>query len=92
MAHYILRRKDGLSMAGDVHMVAARLDCKRAIVGTKWAASGCMDRLRKHHSHLVGVHFWQERLLGLWIGVYPTESAVYWMLVNEWVRLRSRMC
>ena len=38
-----------------MHMVAARLGCKRAMVGTGWATShpDCMDRLRKHYSHLV---------------------------------------
>ena len=37
-------------------MVAARLGCQNAMVGTGWANScpGCMDRLRKHYSHLVG--------------------------------------
>ena len=41
---------------GDMHMVAARLSFERAMVGTEWATScpDCMDRLRKHYSHLVG--------------------------------------
>ena len=32
---------------GDMHMVAARLSCQNAMVGTMWANScpGCMDRL-----------------------------------------------
>ena len=32
---------------GDMHMVAARLSCQSAIVGTVWAnfCPGCMDRL-----------------------------------------------
>ena len=40
---------------GDMHMVAARLGCERAMVGTGWATShpDRMDRLTKHHSHLV---------------------------------------
>ena len=52
---------------GDMHMVAARLGCQSAMVGTGWANScpGCMDRLRKRYSHLVGANFWQGRLLGL---------------------------
>ena len=39
-----------------MHMVAARLGCHSAMVGTVWANShpGCMDRLRKHYSHTVG--------------------------------------
>ena len=38
-----------------MHMVAARLGCQSAVVGTRWANSrpGCMDRLRKRYSHLV---------------------------------------
>ena len=38
-----------------MHMVAARLGCQSAMVGTRWANScpGCMDRLRKRYSHLV---------------------------------------
>ena len=40
---------------GAVHMVAARLGCKWAVVGTGWANSHpvCMNRLRKRNSHLV---------------------------------------
>ena len=39
---------------GDMHMDAARLGFEKAIVGTEWATShpDCMDRLRKHYSHL----------------------------------------
>ena len=42
-----------------MHMVAARLDCERAMVGTWWVTShrDCMDGLRKHYSHLVGAWF-----------------------------------
>ena len=38
-----------------MHMVAARLGCQSAMVGTGWVNScpGCMDRLRKHYSQLV---------------------------------------
>ena len=40
----------------DMHMVAARRGCKMAMGGTRWVNScpGCMERLRKHYSHLVG--------------------------------------
>ena len=42
-----------------MHMVAARLGCQSAMVGTGWANScpGCMDRLGKRYSHLVGSSF-----------------------------------
>ena len=44
---------------GAVHMAAARLGCKRTVVGTGWANSwpGCMSRLRKCYSHLSGGSF-----------------------------------
>ena len=48
-------------------MVPARLGCERVMVGTWWATSHphYMDRLTKHYSYLVGVDFWQRRLLWL---------------------------
>ena len=41
---------------GDMHMVAAKLGCQNVMIGTGWANScpGCMDRLRKCDSRLVG--------------------------------------
>ena len=50
-----------------MHMVAARLGCQSAMVGTGWANScpGCMDRLRKRYFHLVeGSFFGREGCLG----------------------------
>ena len=57
---FCISRKSGTGKGGQgypqgaVHMVAARLGCERAMVGT-WARShpDCMDRLRKHYFHLV---------------------------------------
>ena len=42
-----------------VHMAAVRLDCKSSMVGTRLANShpGCMNRLRKCYSHLLGGSF-----------------------------------
>ena len=39
-----------------MHMAATRLGCKKAIFEIGWAKShfGCINRLRKDHSHLVG--------------------------------------
>ena len=50
-----------------MYMVAVVAGCQMAMVGTEWAnsCSDSMDRLRKHYSHFLGVHFWQERLLEL---------------------------
>ena len=70
-------------------MAAARLSYEKAMVGTDWANScpGCMNRHRKHYSHLVGgVVSGREGFLALsWC--LPTESADYGMLVNEWAWL-----
>ena len=46
-----------------VHMVAARLGCKKAMVGTEWTNyhSDCMNRHEKHHSHLLGGSFLADR-------------------------------
>ena len=53
---------------GAVHMAAAGLGCKRAMVGTGWANShpGCMNRLRKHYSHLVGGLFLARNFKAAW--------------------------
>ena len=42
-----------------MYMVAARLGCKWAVVGTGWANSYpvCMNALRKRYSQLVGGSF-----------------------------------
>ena len=73
-----------------MHMVVARLGCKSAMVGTRWANScpGCMDRLRKHHSHLVGGSFLAGKAAWALSMCLMTESADYCMLVNEWAWLR----
>ena len=51
-----------------MHKVAARLGCERVMVGTGWATScpECMDRLRKHYSHLVGDWFLGRRVTCTW--------------------------
>ena len=48
---------------GDMHMVAARLGSKSTMVRTGRDNSypGCMDRLRKRRSHLVGGSFLAEK-------------------------------
>ena len=61
MRRFCVSRKGGTGGGGwghpqgGMHMVAARLGCQSAMVGTGWANScpGCMDRLRKRYSHLV---------------------------------------
>ena len=75
-----------------MHMVAARLGCQSAMVGTRWANScpGCMDRLRKRYSHLVGGSFLARKVAWTLSGCMTTESADYCMLVNEWAWSRSQ--
>ena len=69
---------------GAVHMVAARLCWKMTMVETGWATShaDCMDRLKKHYSHLVGVWFLARK--GYWAlsECITTNSADYCMLVT----------
>ena len=50
-----------------VHMAAARLGCKRTVVGTGWANSwaGCMSKLRNYTLTIQGIDFWQGSLLWL---------------------------
>ena len=69
-----------------MHVVAARLGCKIDVVGTVLANScpGCMDRLRKHYSHLVGGSFLAGKAAWALSGCLTTESTDYCMLVNEW--------
>ena len=76
-----------------MYMVAARLGCQSAVVGTGWANScpGCMDRLRKRYSHLVGGSFLAGKVAWTLSGCMTTESADYCMLVNEWAWSRSRV-
>ena len=76
-----------------MHMVAARLCCQSAMVGTEWSNScpGCMDRLRKHYSHLVGGSFLAGKVAWTLSGCMTTENADYCMLVNEWAWSRSRV-
>ena len=71
---------------GAVHMAAARLGCKRTMVGTRWANShpGRKSRLRKRYSHLLGGSFLAGKTSWTPSGCLPTKSADYCMLVNEW--------
>ena len=79
-----------------MHMVAvaARIGCERAMVGTGWATScpDCMDRLRKHYSHLVGGWFLARKAAWALSRCMITYSADYCMLVNESVLSKSRVC
>ena len=55
------------------------------------ACPGCMDRLRKHYSHLVGGSFLAGKVAWTLSGCMTTESADYCMLVNEWAWSRSQV-
>ena len=68
-----------------MHMAAARLGCKRTMVGIGWVNShpGCMSRLRKCYSHLVGGSFLEGKASWALSRCLLTESADYCMLVNE---------
>ena len=77
-------------LQSDMHMVGARLGCKSTLVGRRCANSclGCMDRLTKHYSHLVGGSFLACALSGC----LTSKNANCCILVNEWVWLRSLIC
>ena len=79
---------------GDMHMVAARLGCKSAMVGTGWANScpGRMDGLRKRYSHLVGGLYLAGKAAWAVSRCLQTKSADYCMVVNEWAWFRSQVC
>ena len=72
-----------------MHMVAARLSCQSAMVGTGWANSwpGCMGRLRKRYSHLVGGSFLAGKAAWALSGCLTTESDD--CMLNEWAWLWS---
>ena len=74
-----------------VHVVAARLVCKRTMAGTRWANSylGYVNRLRKHYSHLLESSYLTGKASQALSGCLPTKNADHCMLVNEWAWLRQ---
>ena len=68
-----------------MRMASAKLSCKRAVVGIRWAESypGCMNRLRKRYSQ--GGSFLAGKGLG------SERAFANRMLINEWARLRSQV-
>ena len=75
---------------GAVHMVAARLAFEKAVVSTGRATPSpdCMDRLRKHYSHLAEDSFLAALALSRCMA---TNSADYYVLI-EWGWSKSRDC
>ena len=67
-----------------MHMVAARLGCQSAMVGTGLANScpGCMDRLRKCYLYLVEGSFLAGKAAWALSGCLSTESTDYCVLVK----------
>ena len=64
-------------LQGDMHMVAARLGCQSAMIGSGWvnSCSGYMDRLKKRYSHLLGDSFLTGKAAWALSGCMTTESA-----------------
>ena len=83
-----------VDMGSAVHMVAARLGFEKTMVGTRWATPrpDCMDRLRKHYSHLAEGWFLARKAAWSPSGCMATNSADYYVLVNEWAWSKSRDC
>ena len=75
-------------------MVAARLGFQKAMVCTGRATPhpDCMDRLRKHYSHLAEGWFLARKAAWALSRCMATDNADYYVLVNEWVWLKSRDC
>jgi len=75
-------------------MVAARLGFEKAMVGIGRATPrpDCMDRLRKHYSHLAEGWLLARKAAWALSRCMTTDSADYYMLVNEWMWSRSRDC
>ena len=75
-------------------MVAARLGMEKAMVGTRRATKcpDCLDRLRIHYYHLAEGWFLARKAVWFLSGCMATDSADYYMLVNEWVCSKSRDC
>ena len=67
-----------------MHLAAARLDCKSAMVGIGWANScpGYMSRLRKCYSHVLGDSYLAGKPSLVPSRRLPTKSADYCMLDN----------
>ena len=63
-----------------MYMVAARLGFEKAMVGTRRATprSDCMDRLRKHYSHLAEGWFLARKAAWSLSGCMATDSADYY--------------
>ena len=75
-----------------MHVVAARLGFEKAMVGTRRATScpDCMNRLRKHYSHLAEGWFLARKAVWALSGCMAANSADYYMLVNELVWSKPR--
>ena len=66
-----------------MHMVAARLDCEKTMVGTGWATS-CSDY--RNYSHLVARGLVSGKA---WAVSVATDSDDYCMVVNKWAWSKS---
>ena len=81
---FCVSKKDGIGWGhpqGDMHIVAK---CHGWDQEGQFLP-GCMDRLRKHYSHLLGCSFLAGK--AAWV-----LSADHCMLINEWAWLTSWVC
>ena len=65
------------------------------MVGTGWANfhPGCMNRLRKRSSHLLGGSFLTGKASWAHSGCLSSKTiADYCMVISKWAWLRSRVC
>ena len=75
-------------------MVATRLGFEKDMVSTRKATPrpDCLDRLRIHYYHLVEGWFQARKAAWSLSRCMATDSADYYMLVNECVWSKSRDC
>ena len=62
------------------------------VTGRATPRPDCMDRLKKHYSHLAEGWFLARKAACALSGCMATDSADYYMFVNEWVWSKSRDC
>ena len=75
-------------------LLGLALKFEKAMVGTRRATPrpDCMDKLRKHYSHLAEGWFLARKAAWSLSGCMATDSADYYMLVNKWVWSKPRDC
>ena len=88
----VQKRKKKIRPVGCRAHGGTRLGFEKAMVGTRWATPrpDCMDRLRKHYSHLA--EYLARKAAWSLSGCMATIVLDYYTLVNEWVWSKPQDC